>query len=662
VSSGWYYTGNISSSTTPGPVSGTYAMILDQHGTPVWYQAAPGGAINVEPLPNDTVAWAPSLGPGIGTDPNGAYSLYQLDTQSPSSQRAPVPPTDPHELYQMANGHRMMISTPLKQEDASSLGPAFSGVNNIVDCVVQEVDGNGQLKWQWNMSDHVDIGEAKTSPMLASVVDYNGQNAADVYHCNSVEVDPATGNVLVSSRNTNALYLIDKSTKAITWKLGGTSTNKDGAKILQITNDPETKFSGQHDARFQANGDVSIYDDHTGQAGAARGVEYAIDTTAGTATWTWQYAAPDGKQSFATGGFRRYANGTDNIVCWGIKQQSPSGFSEVDGAGSLLMNLTFPNGELNYRAVKVPQASLDVNLLRRTAGLPRPVSPTVNWQSLGGVGTSKPASASWGNGRLDVVVRGTDQQLWHTWWDGSWHGWEPLGGVLSSGPGIASWGTNRLDVVAEGTDHQLWHKWWDGSRWNGWEPLGGVLSSGPGTASWGTNRLDVVVKGTDNEVWHKWWDGSRWNGWEPLGGQTSGDPAASSWGPGRLDVFIANTDGTLGHRWLDAGQWSSFEWFAANLAGGPAATSASPGQVDVLGSEPGRVPLRFEYTGTWQNWQSLGGRTAQTPSVTAVSSNTEMVFATGTDSAVWVGALSTTPPAASTPRTSAPSQASATKL
>ena len=121
-----------------------------------------------------------------------------------------------------------------------------------------------------------------------------------------------------------------------------------------------------------------------------------------------------------------------------------------------------------------------------------------------------PTVSSWGDNRLDVFVKGTDNALWHKWWDGaSWSsGWENLGGVLTSSPGAVSWGNNRIDVFVKGTDNALWHKWWDGASWSNWESLGGVLTSAPTVSSWGDNRLDVFVKGTDNALWHKWWNGS----------------------------------------------------------------------------------------------------------------------------------------------------------
>ena len=41
-----------------------------------------------------------------------------------------------------------------------------------------------------------------------------------------------------------------------------------------------------------------------------------------------------------------------------------------------------------------------------------------------------------------------------------WSGWESLGGKLTSGPAAASWSEGRLDVFARGTDNALWHRWY----------------------------------------------------------------------------------------------------------------------------------------------------------------------------------------------------------
>ena len=148
------------------------------------------------------------------------------------------------------------------------------------------------------------------------------QSAYDVFHCNSIDQDPLTGDVLLSTRNADAVYRIRRSTGAIVWKLGGNSVVHDREQRLTVRNDPEGTFHGQHDARFQPDNDISLFDNHTWYLGAARGVEYHLDTGAGTASLVWQYRSPDGGHSSATGAFRRYDTGNDNLVTWGFKPNS----------------------------------------------------------------------------------------------------------------------------------------------------------------------------------------------------------------------------------------------------------------------------------------------------------------------------------------------------
>lgn len=358
---GWYLTGNVFGSTSSSP----YEMVLDNNGTPVWYQKSIGpNALNVTWLSRTSIAWATNAGPGFGADPTSAFEVYDLNKQTTRQLRAPVVPTDPHELVPVANGHLMMLSSPLRPNvDLTALGLGPSGT--IVDCVAQEVNRNGHLVWQWRASDHIGVGES-THPVLAQV---NGQVVYDVYHCNSIDTDQDTGNVLISSRHTDAVYLVNKSSGVVIWKLGGTSSSRDHAQILKIQDDPAGAFHAQHDARFQSDRGISLYDDQSWNTSSpARGVEYRVNTAEGTATLIWSYKSPDGRSASATGSFRRLNGGNDNVIAWGFKPNTL--FTEVDARGTVLLDVTFPNGELAYRAVKVEYGALDGNLLRASAGLP----------------------------------------------------------------------------------------------------------------------------------------------------------------------------------------------------------------------------------------------------------------------------------------------------
>ena len=52
-----------------------------------------------------------------------------------------------------------------------------------------------------------------------------------------------------------------------------------------------------------------------------------------------------------------------------------------------------------------------------------------------------------------------------------------VAGFRSRAPGVScvSWGANRIDCFARGTDQAMYHRWWDGTAWGGWEYLGGVI-------------------------------------------------------------------------------------------------------------------------------------------------------------------------------------------
>ena len=187
-----------------------------------------------------------------------------------------------------------------------------------------------------------------------------------------------------------------------------------------------------------------------------------------------------------------------------------------------------------------------------------------------------PGVSSWGSGRLDVFVRGTDNALWHQFYDaGAWSAWESLGGVLAADPTAVSWANGRIDVFVRGADNALWHRWYS-AGWSQWESLGGVVADSPAVASWGAGRLDVFVRGGDNALWHRWYNGS-WSGWESLGGLLNAGPAAVSWTGGRIDIFVNGSGNALWHRWY-AGGWSGWESLGGVLQGAPTVASWAAGR------------------------------------------------------------------------------------
>jgi hypothetical protein len=380
---GYYLTGAYNN--TRIKVAG-YPMILNSYGTPVWYLTGvpqPGGQ-NVELLPGThTVAWA------SGDWDDAYYNLYNLDADTLTKLNPPVPVPDAHELYTDRSGDHWMISRPVSTTDPATGQPwdlssiGFPTIHAIANCVLQELSPTGKLLWEWKADNYVSPDE---STKLASEHEDQGVKAVDVYHCNSIDVNPLhPDNILVSMRNVG-VYLIDKLTGKPEWKLGGTSVApQSGEPQLKILDDPETTISGQHDARFEPDGNISMFDDHTSLSGAARGVQYAIDTKAHTATMDWEYTTPTGDSDASMGSLRRYDADTttydqsgsaytgpvESVIDWGHGAPT-TGFVVVGNSGTVLLDVTMPGGVLGNRAEKVPVTALELKELRDSAGTAYP--------------------------------------------------------------------------------------------------------------------------------------------------------------------------------------------------------------------------------------------------------------------------------------------------
>lgn len=664
-SPGWYATGNATGATDGS--SAPYAMVLDSNGTPVWYQHAPGGAVDITVLPDNTLAWSRNLGPGVGATPNGGFTTYAMGTQTSGFIGAPSGYTDAHELVQLPNGNRVVITTPLLQNVNLSGLPNASlrGYSAVVNCVVEEFTSSGQLVWNWNAWQQL----GASSSIDAYALSYNGIPAVDAFHCNSVDYTPGLHRVIVSTRHASAVWEINRDVApnapdAVVWKLGGNGSVPNGARHLTPQGDPETGFSMEHDARVQtinANDEptrISMYDNHSAlpnPPNGSRGVVYDIGG-AGAAQFERQFpVAPSGSNAAATGSFRIYDNGADNLVGWGWK--GGSGFTEFDQNGNAMLTQTFPKGDINYRVVKVPTQALDLNLMRKTAGLPRPAYRQVDWSRIPtGALTSGPALSTWSTSRSDIFGRGGDGQLWHATWNGStWSSWEPLGGSIAAGtrPAAVAWAPGRIDVFVKGLDSQLWQNAWTGSGWSGWIPLGGALDGSPAVTSRGVNFLDVVVTSTDHAAYHAWWDGVRWNAWEPLGGYAIGGPTVASWDPGRVDVFVRGGDSQLWQLTYQNG-WRPWASQLGNLSTDPGAASLQSGELDVVAGGDGGVPERLQYSGTWQLWQPLGETTHSSPAITRIDASTETVCITGDDGGVRCGPITNETSPSSSVRAPAP--------
>ena len=130
-----------------------------------------------------------------------------------------------HDFERLANGNTLVLAQ--KPRLVPSINP-----NLIVDDVIWEVDPQGNILWDWAASVH--IGEMGfTAAELNYLANFPGTPPLSIFHMNSMQTLPpnqweatdprfAAGNLLVSLRETNLVFIIDKATKSIVWRYQGT--------------------------------------------------------------------------------------------------------------------------------------------------------------------------------------------------------------------------------------------------------------------------------------------------------------------------------------------------------------------------------------------------------------------------------------------------------
>ncbi|MGD9100245.1 MAG: hypothetical protein PVF45_07165, partial [Anaerolineae bacterium] len=243
--------------------------------------------------------------------------------------------------------------------------------------------------------------------------------------------------------------------------------------------------------------------------------------------------------------------------------------------------------------------------------------------------TSDPAAMAHDDGRMDLLVRGYDDALWHRHYDGAtWEEWNSnAGGYLRSGPALAFSGDGEFDVFVAGvysgtgvvytaTATSICQRHWDGTAWSAdWDlvdvdPADGLALVGePAATARGTDQIDLFRRASDNTLRWLHYDGASWGEWQNLGGLITSAPTAVSLGADHLHVFARGFDGMLWHRALGGTLWSPWRRLAGfELTSRPTAVSPASNQIDVYARGTDDALWRNRLNGSaWLGWESLGG-------------------------------------------------------
>jgi outer membrane protein assembly factor BamB len=274
---------------------------------------------------------------------------------------------DLHEFQLTAQGTALLLADAGVAATDAPGGTGLAG--QVIDCAVQEIDlQTGAVRFEWHTITDIAIDESYVDPPAnptASIYDY--------VHANSIEVDH-DGTLLVSARNTSTVYKIDRTTGAIVWRLGG--------KQSDFAMGTGATFSWQHDARRQADGTLTIFDDGA-SPGHSRGIVLRLDEQAKTATLVRAFEHPAPLLARSQGNMQVLPGG-NVLIGWG-----DAGYvSEFSANGKIVFDATYPAAVQSYRNYRQAWTG-------RPADLPAAAA-------VSGPGGSVTAFASW-NGATEVA-------------------------------------------------------------------------------------------------------------------------------------------------------------------------------------------------------------------------------------------------------------------
>jgi hypothetical protein len=237
--------------------------------------------------------------------------------------------TNGHDFLIFPDGHCFLIAYSSIMMDLSQI-VAGGQPNAVVQAaVIQELDKNKDLIFEWRAIDHFQITDAVSTVILTGLT-------VDWTHCNAVEED-FDGNIMISCRHLDEITKIDIETGDIIWRLGGENNQ------FTFVNDPLPEhFSYQHDIRRLPNKNITLFNNGNYlpvQISSAK--EYNLDEDNKIATMVWQYEHPDinGIHVYgrASGSNQRLPNG-NTLINWGliIYNLGLPSMTEVDSSGNIV--------------------------------------------------------------------------------------------------------------------------------------------------------------------------------------------------------------------------------------------------------------------------------------------------------------------------------------
>ena len=311
-------------------------MIIDSDGHLVWFlPTTPQTAMNLRAgtyRGRPVLSWWEGKAErGLGT---GTHVI--LDDRYTTIARLPAGggrQSDLHEFLLTDHNTALVSSYEVRSVDLSVIGGPGNGT--AIGGIVQELAlPSGRVLFEWRSLDHVGIDETHAI--------WDG-HPLDYFHINSIGTTH-DGHLLVSARNTWAVYKLDRRHGNVVWRLGG--------KKSDFRMGRGTVFAWQHDARELAPDKFSIFDDGAQPqvAPQSRALIIAVDPHRHAARLVRKFTHRPGRiVSRFMGNAQVLPNG-NMLVGWG----SEPFMTEFAPDGRIVLDARLPHGGQNYRVLRFP--------------------------------------------------------------------------------------------------------------------------------------------------------------------------------------------------------------------------------------------------------------------------------------------------------------------
>ena len=311
----------------------SYSAILDNSGIPIWFYK--DRARDLKILADQTFTH------DYRNNANLALQGYVImDDQFEASDTIRMGNgyfVDTHDMLLLDNGHYLMMAYDPQVVDMSEIVEGGDTAAIVTGFVVQEVDVDQNVYFEWRSWDYVEITDVSdTVDLTADEIDY--------VHGNAFEFD-LDGNLMISMRNMEEITKINYETGDIIWRLGLR------AKKNEFTFNDTIGWSWQHDIRQLPNGNITVFDNGRNHVPEqfSQAVEYQIDEENMIATLVWNHREDPDIYRPATGSHRRIADDR-SLIGWGMGW--PLLATEISTDGERHLDLIGPTGVNNYRVQK----------------------------------------------------------------------------------------------------------------------------------------------------------------------------------------------------------------------------------------------------------------------------------------------------------------------